>query len=553
MGATALGTLGVARLGLPISEKKTLAEEETELSEALHLSGQKDTLYFWYTDEGMTDYLNSVAVSYNETKDDVRVVPVLKSGSEYLEHVNQASIDDEELPDIYLIGNDSLEKAYLAGLADQIQPAFATPVEELYPQAALDAVTYKDKLVGYPLSYVTTSFLYNETYLKDWIIARSAAEENAQAAEAEKAAADAETTATDAQQEKQQTETAKTDTSKTETAKTDTSAEKTADASNTDQANQTTEETSENQTAEETVEEKPEVSREEVEAILPHTMDALLSFADEYDAPEQVDGVFRWDVNDIFYNYFFVGDAILVGGVHGDDPTQIDLYNETAINSMLLYKNLNQFFSIDTEEVSYEGVVQDFIDGKIVFTVAKQDAIAKIEAAKAEGTFPYEYGVCLLPDISDTVEARTLSVTNAVVINAYSEHREAANEFAGYLVEQTKNGDAFLARTGKISALLDATYENPKYLAFMEEYKKSEPIAKLIETSNYWVKLEVAFSRIWNGENANAILKQLSEEIMTQVTGEDYEEEYLPVEEIVEEEETLEEPVTEDPGNTESD
>ncbi len=474
MGATALGTLGVARLGLPISEKKTLAEEETELSEALHLSGQKDTLYFWYTDEGMTDYLNSVAVSYNETKDDVRVVPVLKSGSEYLEHVNQASIDDEELPDIYLIGNDSLEKAYLAGLADQIQPAFSTPVEELYPQAALDAVTYKDKLVGYPLSYVTTSFLYNETYLKDWIIARSAAEE-----------------------------------------------------------------------------EKPEVSREEVEAILPHTMDALLSFADEYDAPEQVDGVFRWDVNDIFHNYFFVGDAILVGGVHGDDPTQIDLYNETAINSMLLYKNLNQFFSIDTEEVSYEGVVQDFIDGKIVFTVAKQDAIAKIEAAKAEGTFPYEYGVCLLPDISDTVKARTLSVTNAVVINAYSEHREAANEFAGYLVEQTKNGDAFLARTGKISALLDATYENPKYLAFMEEYKKSEPIAKLIETSNYWVKLEVAFSRIWNGENANAILKQLSEEIMTQVTGEDYEEEYLPVEEIVEEEETLEEPVTEDSGNTE--
>ena len=73
MGATALGTLGVARLGLPISEKKTLAEEETEPSEALHLSGQKDTLYFWYTDEGMTDYLNSVAVSYNETKDDVRM------------------------------------------------------------------------------------------------------------------------------------------------------------------------------------------------------------------------------------------------------------------------------------------------------------------------------------------------------------------------------------------------------------------------------------------------------------------------------------------------
>ena len=529
MGATALGTLGVAKLGLPISEKKSLVEEEQELADALHLSGQKDTLYFWYTDEGMTDYLNSVAVSFNETKDEVRVVPVLKSGSEYLEHVNQASVDNEELPDLYLVGNDSLEKAYLAGLASPIEPAFSAPMEELYPQAALNAVTYKDKLVGYPLSYVTTSFLYNETYLKDWIVARAAAEENAQAAEAEKAAADAE-------QDKQQTD----------AGKTDASAEKTTDAGKTDEAAQKTEESTENQTTEEAAEEKPEVTEEEVAAILPHTMDELLSFADEYDAPEQVDGVFRWDVNDIFYNYFFVGDAILVGGVNGDDPAQIDLYNETAINSMLLYKNLNQFFSIDTEEVSYEGVVQDFINGKIVFTVAKQDAIAKIEAAKAEGTFAYEYGVSLLPDISEEVEARSLSVTNAVVINAYSEHQEAANEFAGYLVEQTKDGDAFLARTGKISALLDATYENPKYSAFMEEYQKSEPIAKMIETSNYWVKLEVAFSKIWDGENANAILKQLSEEVMTQVTGEDYEEEYLPVEESVEEEETIEEIVEEE-------
>lgn len=507
MGATTLGVLGVAKAGLPISEKKSLEAEEAELTEALHLSGQKDTLYFWYTDEGMTDYLNSVAVSYNETKDDVRVVPVLKSGSEYLEHVNQASVADEELPDIYLIGNDSLEKAYLAGLASRIEPTFSVSMEELYPQVALDAVTYKDKMVGYPLSYVTTSFFYNETYLKDWIVARAIAEENAQAAEAEKAAAEAE-----------QNKTENTDAAKTE----------------------------------ETVEVKPEISSEEVDAILPRTMDELLTFADEYDAPEQVDGVFRWDVNDIFHNYFFVGDAILVGGVHGDDPAQIDLYNETAINSMLLYKNLNQFFSIDTEEVSYEGVVQDFIDGKIVFTVAKQDAVAKIEAAKEEGTFPYEYGVCLLPDISDTVKARTLSVTNAIVINEYSEHKAAANEFAGFLVEQTKDGDSFLARTGKVSALLGATFENPKYRAFMEEYEKSEPIAKLIETSNYWVKLEVAFSRIWNGENANAILKQLSEEIMTQVTGEDYVEEYLPVEEIVEEEEMQEDILPEDSENAES-
>lgn len=511
VGATALGVFSVSKLGLEISEKKSLEKEQEEIEEALHLTNTKDTLYFWYTDEGMTDYLNSVAVAFNETKEDIRVVPVLKSGSEYMEHINQASVEDAELPDLYLVGNDSLGKAYLAGLATEIVPSPELNMQEAYPQTALQAVTYKGKMVGYPLSYVTSSFVYNKTYLENWIVAKAAAEEAAQKAE----------------EEKEEQENASSET-KTE--------EKSSEEEKEDEAS--SEATDSSETA--------VVAEEDVNAIIPKTIDELLTFADEYDAPEQVDGVFRWDVNDIFYNYFFVGDAIAVGGDNGDDIENIDLYNEEAINSMLVYKNLNQFFSIDTEEVSYDGVVQDFIDGKIVFTVIKQDAIAKIEAAKADGTFPYEYGVSLLPDISEHVKARSLSVTNAIAINGYSMKKAAANEFAQFLVEQVKNGDAFLGRTGKVSALKEASYENPMYAAFMEEYEESEPIAKMIETSNYWMKLEVAFAEIWNGENANAILKQLSEEIMTQVTGEDYQEEYIPVEEVVEEEETLEEPVKEE-------
>ena len=39
----------------------------------------------------------------------------------------------------------------------------------------------------------------------------------------------------------------------------------------------------------------------------------ILTFANSYDAPEQVEAVFKWDVADIFYNYFFVGNYIDVG------------------------------------------------------------------------------------------------------------------------------------------------------------------------------------------------------------------------------------------------
>ena len=58
----------------------------------------------------------------------------------------------------------------------------------------------------------------------------------------------------------------------------------------------------------------------------------------------------------------------------------------------------------------------------------------------------------------------------------------------------------------------------------------------MIETSNFWVKLEVVFSQVWNGADANEKLKELSEQIMSQVTGTAYQEEYLEEPEAPEEE-----------------
>ncbi len=51
---------------------------------------------------------------------------------------------------------------------------------------------------------------------------------------------------------------------------------------------------------------------------------------------------------------------------------------------------------------------------------------------------------------------------------------------------------------------------------------------KTIETSNLWMELEIAFTKIWNGADANSTLKEVSESIMTQVTGQPYTEEIIP-------------------------
>ncbi len=484
------GLYGAGRFGLAVLP---LAEEEVAEDS---LFRHRETLYLWYADEGLTDYLNGVAVSYNEYQEEVRVVPVYTQGLEYLETINQASLQGEEIPDLYIVSNDALEKAYLAGLASEVKlPEGVQPMEELLPGTAVRAVTYHDRRIGYPFYYETSCLLYNRTYLEDWARAQIIAERDQALAE-------------DAQEQ--------------------------ADSGDVEEEVQE-------------AQEEEAVSGEEIEAkigeAIPETIDEILSFADVYDAPEQVEAVFKWDVSDIFYNYFIVGDYIDVGGENGDNADSIGIYNENAIKALRVYQNLNQFFSIDTKEISYDGVLQDFLDGKIVYTVATTDALSKLEKAREEGAFSYEYGVSRVPDVSGELGSASLSVTQCVGVNGYSTKKEMANDFAVYLTQY--NTQELYARTGKLPVHCDGeTYDNPNAAAFLEEYARSVPMPKMIETSNFWVQLEIAFARIWEGEDANDELRALSEQIMGQVLGEAYSEEYIdvpvPVEETEEEEESQE-------------
>lgn len=476
------GLYGAGKFGLLVRHEETEAEEDDSLF------GHRETLYLWYADETLTDYLNSVAVAYSEYQDAVRVVPVYTQGMEYLETINQASLQTEETPDLYIVSNDSLEKAYLAGLACEVEPPEgALSMDDMLPRAAVRAVTYHDKQIGYPFYYETSCLLYNKTYLEDWARAQIEAERDQALAE-------------DAQEQ--------------------------ADSGDVEEEIQESHE-------------QEEVPGEDVEAkveeTIPETIDEILAFADIYDAPEEVEAIFKWDVSDIFYNYFIVGKYIDVGGENGDNADSIHIYNENAIRALRVYQNLNQFFSIDTKEISYDGVLQDFLDGKIVYTVATSDALSKLEKAREEGEFSYDYGVSRVPDVSEELASASLSVTQCVAVNGYSVKKEMANDFAVYLTQY--NTDDLYGRTGKLPVYSGGkTYDDPNAAAFLEEYGRSVPMPKMIETSNFWVELEIAFAKIWEGNDANDELKALSEQIMGQVLGEAYTEEYIDLPLLVEEE-----------------
>ena len=445
-----------------------------------------DSVVVWYADESMTDYISAMAVAFHEEYD-IRVIPQFHSGLEYVESIYDASVSDENAtPDVFIVSNEALEKAYLTGLADVISDPENVVDTEHFPQAAINAVTYEDKLVGYPYYFETSVLLYNKSYIHEMAKNQLLAETTD-----ESAAGGGEITVSD---------------------------EKSTEEATTAQ----------------------EVTEEDIEAriieLIPQTFEELLAFANEYDAPAAVDGVFKWDVSDIFYNYFFAGNYMNVGGPCSDTPEEVDIYNLDVIKAMQIYQSLNQFFSFEANDMKYASVIEEFMAGKMVYTTATSDIIRTLDAAKEEGTFAFDYGLVEIPDLNDELQTRNLSVTNTVVVNGFSDRKEDANKFASYLTSRA--AFSLYEKTGKIPALTKAACKDDFTEVFFSEYEDSVPAPKMMVTSNLWVQLEVTFAEVWNGAGVSKSLQSLSEMIMSQINGTEYEEEYI--EEPVEEEETVE-------------
>lgn len=426
------------------------------------LFSRRTTLNFWYEDAALTDYLNDAAVAWNESQSEYRIEPKRVDDTDYIRTINDTSVAGSDFPDLYITGNNNLERMYKGGLAAIIHDDEHFKANKAYPQAAIDAVTYQDNIVAYPFSFETSAFLYNKDLLRS--MTESLAADDSDTMEEE-----GETQGTNA----------------------------------------------------------PSGEQADLSTLVPGTMVDIINLSNKYDAPEGLSAIFKWDVSDIFYNYCFVGNYMNVGGPAGDDPDQLDIYNDKVIQCLQVYQQLNQYFSIDTRSDDYNAVIQDFIDGKIIFTIATSDAVEKIRDAVAKGESTLDYGVANIPDSTHELLNKTMSVTDCVVVNAYGEHQAAANDFVQYMLYHRTSD--FYDRTGKALAQAGYVYSDPHMNGFYEAYVDSIPIMKLREASNFWMLLENTFATVWDGADANTALRSLTQQVMVQISGtENYQVPELP-------------------------
>lgn len=121
-------------------------------------------LRFCYTDEKYKEFLEFCEKEYERFNSDVDVVLEYRAeSSEYLNQIIEDSFANENVADVYMLSDSNLSTAYLAGVA--MKNSFADFNEDNYSKTALNACSYIDKLVAYPLSYDTTFMLYRSDIL----------------------------------------------------------------------------------------------------------------------------------------------------------------------------------------------------------------------------------------------------------------------------------------------------------------------------------------------------------------------------------------------------
>ena len=243
----------------------------------------------------------------------------------------------------------------------------------------------------------------------------------------------------------------------------------------------------------------------------PETMDILLAFAESFEETEGVENVLKWDCTNGFRDYFFAGAYLELAGEDGDDSTKLDVTGKNLVKSMTYFQSMNDFFSIDTESVSEEQVLSEFIAGKTVFVFGDTSYIPVLAESGMEN-----YGAAVLPMLSDKLNSRGIAVTDVAVVNGFSQKQEAAAKFVHALTVDYSS--TLYELTEKVPACITAKLSREECKVAQEQYATCRQLPKLMNLGDFWVQLEITMTDIWKGAEVGPRLEELKKQMENRLT-----------------------------------
>lgn len=147
------------------TEKVSLELLPTEASENVSEKAvsSEESLIFWYEDDSYTAYIERALQAF-EKDTGCSVIAKCVDSLDYTGDIYDSTMENGAFPDVYMLSGEQLEEVYLYGLA--AENSSIGLYENVVAQNALTASTYREKLLGYPLSYNVCLFLYQKDYFE---------------------------------------------------------------------------------------------------------------------------------------------------------------------------------------------------------------------------------------------------------------------------------------------------------------------------------------------------------------------------------------------------
>jgi len=372
-------------------EKKAIKKEEVKVSLIKEFDSKKEyTLNLYLPNENMNIPVYTAISEMSKVYPNIKVNIVSITDGNYVENIVSRNQSTDEV-DIYIFDTSNIEKAYLAGVTTPIENENIN--EKNYTKRSIEACTYQNMLIGYPLFFSTQIMACNT----------------------------------------------------------------------------------------------------KISPNIPSTFEQMKEFSNtlELGEGEYIDNVIMWNLNDVKINYNFVGNVANVGGINGDDKTNMNFNNEACINNLKYFKDLTVFYNVYRDSVTEKSITDSFSQGHLVYALLNSEDIYTIEANKVEGL---QYSVSTIPNINDTEVTRSLATTYAIAVNPYSDSQSAAIKVAEYLSnEQSVN----IAKDTKMFSCKNG-YEEI-YAPVYKSYENSILKCRLMDISDFYLNLEIAFDNILDG------------------------------------------------------